>query len=50
MNKILKKDERFIHDSVFEARISSDGSNNVRSSMFDRSKPKIGCSSSITIR
>ena len=28
----------------------SDGSNNVRSSMFDRSKPKIGCSSSITIR
>ena len=28
----------------------SDGSNNVRSSMFDRSKPKIGCSSSITTR
>ena len=28
----------------------SDGSNNVRSSMFDRSKPKIGCSSSITNR
>ena len=28
----------------------SDGSNNVRSSMFDRSKPKIWCSSSITIR
>ena len=28
----------------------SDGSNYVRSSMFDRSKPKIGCSSSITIR
>ena len=25
----------------------SDGSNNVRSSMFDRSKPKIGCLSSI---
>ena len=29
---------------------SSDGSNNVRSSMFDLSMPKIGCSSSITIR
>ena len=28
----------------------SDGSNYVRSSMFDRSKPKIGCSSSITNR
>ena len=28
----------------------SDGSNNLRSSMFDRSKPKIGCSSSITNR
>ena len=28
----------------------SDGSNNVRRSMFDRSKPKIGCSSSITNR
>ena len=28
----------------------SDGLNNVRSSMFNRSKPKIGCSSSITIR
>ena len=28
----------------------SDGSNNVRSSMFDRSKPKIGCSSSIINR
>ena len=28
--------------------IYSDGSNNVQSSMFDRSKPKIGCS--ITIR
>ena len=27
---------------------NSDGSNYVRSSMFDRSKPKIGCSSSIT--
>ena len=30
--------------------IFSDGSNNVRSSMFDRSKAKIWCSSSITIR
>ena len=29
---------------------NSDGSNNVRSSMIDRSKPKIGCSSSITNR
>ena len=29
---------------------SSDGSNNVRSSMFDRSKEKIWCSSSITKR
>ena len=29
---------------------SSDGSNNVQSSMFDRSKPKIGSSSSITNR
>ena len=28
---------------------SSDGSNYVRNSMFDRSKPKIGCSSSINI-
>ena len=28
----------------------SDGSKNVRSLMFDRLKPKIGCSSSITIR
>ena len=28
----------------------SDGSNDVRSSMFDRSKAKIGCSSSIAIR
>ena len=28
----------------------SDGPNNVRSSMFDRSKPKIWCSSSITRR
>ena len=28
----------------------SDGPNNVRSSMFDRSKPKIWCSSSITNR
>ena len=31
-------------------RSNSDGLNNFRSSMFDRSKPKIGCSSSITIR
>ena len=30
--------------------LNSDGSNNVRSSMFDHSKPKIGCSSSITTR
>ena len=28
----------------------SDGSNNVQSSMFDRSKPKIGCSSSFDVR
>ena len=27
---------------------NSDGLNNVRSSMFDRSKPKIGCWSSIS--
>ena len=32
------------------SKFSSDGSNYVRSSMFDRSKPKIGCSSSITKR
>ena len=30
--------------------VFSDGSNNVRRSMFDRSKPKIGCSSLITNR
>ena len=41
--------ERMMFESVLWA-IYSDGSNNVRSSMFDRSKPKIGCSSSITIR
>ena len=29
---------------------TSDGSNKVRSSMFDRSKPKIGCLSSIIKR
>ena len=28
--------------------VNSDGSNHVRSSMFHRSKPRIGCSSSIT--
>ena len=30
--------------------LASDGSNNVGSSMSNRSKPKIGCSSSITNR
>ena len=31
-------------------RFFGDGSNNVQSSMFDRSKPKIGCLSSIAKR
>ena len=35
---------------IFQKDTSSDGSKNVRSSMFDRLKPNIGCSSSITIR
>ena len=35
---------------ILGAPSHSDGSNNVRSSMFDRLKPKIGCSNSITIR
>ena len=34
----------------FQRLICSFGSNHVRSSMFDHSKPKIGCSSSVTNR
>ena len=34
----------------WKCKIANDGSNNVRSLMFDRSKPKIRCSSSITNR
>ena len=36
--------------TCLKSRINSDGSNNVRSSMFVHSKPKIGCWSLITIR
>ena len=46
------KDVFSLQNDIFiekeESLSNSDGSNNVRSSMFDRSKAKIGCSSSIT--
>ena len=44
------RNEKRSPNSKKSALGTSDGSSNVRSSMFDRSKPKIGCSSSITIR
>ena len=36
--------------SLFGCKIHSDGSNNVQSSMFGRTKPNIGCLSSIANR
>ena len=47
---ILKQSAVSINCGRVNSIFPSDGSNNVRSSMFDRSKPKIGCSSSITYR
>ena len=43
-----KKVKNFVKS--FMISNNSDGSNNVRNSMFNRLKPKIGCSSSINIR
>ena len=54
-SKVLKTEMSTLDDflvlfMICKVFLTSDGSNYVRSSMFDRSKPKIGCPSSISKR